>query len=179
MGIIDIVILVIIIAGFIIGYTSGIIKQITSICAIVVGIIACHLFGDWATGVLVEIVPETANWPAPEYTTCAIANIILFLIIFLGIKVVGAMFKSAVTKLHLGLFDRLAGGLFSVFKYLLIASIVLNVAFVIVPGCSMFTRSHSSGNILSRITMNLAPALLGVDNLPQLLNDLNDSLEEK
>lgn len=174
MGLIDIIILIIVVAGLVLGYAKGFVRQLTTICGIVLGIIACHLWGSWATRVLVEIVPESAGWPSPEYTTAIIANIILFLIIFLGIKLVGAMFKSVLTKLHLGVIDSLAGALFCVFKYLLVASIVLNIAYVIIPGNWL----NTSGSLPQRITMNLAPALLGVDTLPQMLADLNSTLEE-
>ena len=84
------------------------------------------------------------------------------------------MFKSVLTKLHLGVIDSLAGALFCVFKYLLVASIVLNIAYVIIPGNWL----NTSGSLPQRITMNLAPALLGVDTLPQMLADLNSTLEE-
>lgn len=174
MGLIDIIILIIAVAGLVLGYTKGFIGQLSTICGIVLGIISCHLWGDWATRVLVEIVPEAAGWPSPEYTTAIVANIVLFLIVYLGIKVVGAMFKSALSKLHLGAIDSLAGAIFCAFKYLLVASIVLNVAYVAIPGSWIDTR----GSLPQRITMNLAPALLGVETLPRILEDLNQTLED-
>ena len=174
MGLLDIIILIIAVAGLVLGYTKGFVRQISTICGLALGIIACHLWGDWATRVLVEIVPESASWPSPEYTTAIVSNIILFLFIFLGIKLAGSMFKSVLTKLHLGVIDSLAGSLLCVFKYLLVTSIILNIAYVIVPG----NRLSTSASLPQRITMNIAPALLGVDTLPHMLNNLNSSLEE-
>ena len=107
MGLIDIIILIVAILGLILGYMKGFVGQLSTICGIVLGIIVCNMFGDWATSILVEIVPESAGWPMPEYTTSAIANIVLFLIVFLSIKLVGMMFKSVLKTLHLNLLDRL------------------------------------------------------------------------
>ncbi len=176
MSLIDSIILIIVVVGLVLGYIKGLVKQLSTICGIVLGVVACHLWGDWATRVLVEIVPESATWPAPEYTTGIIANIILFLIIFLGIKIIGAMFKSALEKLHLGLLDKMAGALFCTFKYLLVVSIVLNVAYVIAPDNTILSRN--AGNKPLQLTMDLAPSLLGVGTLPELIDDLNKSLKE-
>ena len=101
MGLIDIIILIVAILGLILGYMKGFVGQLSTICGIVLGIIVCNMFGDWATSILVEIVPESAGWPMPEYTTSAIANIVLFLIVFLSIKLVGMMFKSVLKTLQL------------------------------------------------------------------------------
>ena len=173
MGLIDIIILIVAILGLILGYMKGFVGQLSTICGIVLGIIVCNMFGDWATSILVEIVPESAGWPMPEYTTSAIANIVLFLIVFLSIKLVGMMFKSVLKTLHLNLFDRLAGSLFCAFKYLLVVSIVLNIAFVFFPSAASFANS---GNALTRWTMNLTPTLLGANSLPQMFDDLSDAM---
>lgn len=174
MGLIDIIILILIVAGLLIGYSKGLIGQLSTICGIVLGIIVCHIYGDWATNILTTIIPESATWPMPEYTPAIIANIVLFLLVLLTIKLMGSMCKSVINKLHIGILDNLAGAVFCVFKYLLLLSIVINVAYVIAPGAWL----NTSGSVVQRITVNLAPALLGVDSLPRLLEDINDSLEK-
>lgn len=179
MDIIDGIILIITVVGLVWGYLKGLIGQVTTICGIVLGITACHLWGNWCTSVLIEIIPESANWPEPKYTTSAIANIVLFLFMYLSTKVIGAMCQSIVTKLHIGIIDRLAGALFCVFKYMLIVSIILNVWYMLSPDNTLFTKRHALNNIPFQITMNIAPALLGVNSLPQILDDLNKSFEEK
>lgn len=174
MGLIDIVILIIAILGLILGYTKGFVGQLSTICGIVAGIVVCNMFGDWATRILVEIVPESASWPMPEYTTSAIANIVLFLIVFLSIKLVGMMCRSVLKTLHLNLLDRLAGSLLCAFKYLLVVSIVLNVAFVFFPSAASLANSS---NALTRWTMSLTPTVLGARSLPQIFDGLGDVLE--
>lgn len=175
---IDIIILILVAAGLVLGYMKGLVGQVATICGIALGIIACHLWGDWATQVLVEIVPETASWPEPEYTTGITANIVLFLLVFLGIKIVGAMFRSVMAKLHLGLIDRMGGALFCVFKYLLILSMVLNVWYMFSPDSAMFTKRHGMDNVPFDVTMKLAPSLLGVSTLPRIVDDLAPGINE-
>ncbi len=163
MEIIDWIILLIVVAGLVLGYIKGLVSQISTLCGLILGLIACNLWGDWATEVLLKVVPEASSWPAPEYTTSAIACIVLFLIVFLGIKVVGAMFKSAVHSMHLGIVDRALGSFFCVFKYMLLLSIVLNVWYLFDSENEMFGKRHALDNVPFELTMQLAPSLFGVD----------------
>ena len=111
MSFIDIIILLIVIAGVIIGYLKGFVKQISSICGIILGLVACNLFGDWATDVLQLIIPESAHWPAAAVTVKATAHIALFIVIYLSTLLVGTLLRSMFTSLHIGAVDKACGSL--------------------------------------------------------------------
>ena len=81
MSFVDAIIFLAIIAGAVIGYMRGIIKQISSIAALVLGILVCNIFGGWAAEVLRVVVPSSAKWPAADVTTAAFAEILLFVLV--------------------------------------------------------------------------------------------------
>ena len=140
MSFIDIMIILLVVLGIIIGWMKGFVSQISSICGIVLGLVACNLFGGWATDVLKLLIPESCNWPAADVTVSATAHIVLFVVVFLSVLLAGTLIKSIVNSLHLGVIDKVGGAAFCSFKYLLYLSILLNL---------WYDASHVTLNILA------------------------------
>jgi membrane protein required for colicin V production len=166
MSFVDAIIFLAIIAGAVIGYMRGIIKQISSIAALVLGILVCNIFGGWAAEVLRVVVPSSAKWPAADVTTAAFAEILFFLLVYLSVAVVAMFVKSVVKKLKLGLIDNFGGAALSVLKYLFAVSIILNVWYIISPHSCTFTTRHAFGNVPFAFTLDVAPCVLGSKSLP-------------
>ena len=166
MSFIDIIILLIVIAGAIIGYLKGFVKQISSICGIILGLVACNLFGDWATDVLQLIIPESAHWPAAAVTVKATAHIALFIVIYLSTLLVGTLLRSMFTSLHIGAVDKACGSLLCIFKYLLCFSMLLNLWYIIHPASDTFTTRHAMNNRPFEAVLDMAPFTFGLDKMP-------------
>lgn len=166
MSYIDITILVLVVLGIIIGWMKGLVSQVSSICGIVLGLIACNLFGSWATDVLKLIIPEAAKWPAASVTVSATAHIVLFVVVFLSVLLAGTLIRSIVTSLHLGIIDKVGGAAFCSFKYLLYLSIVLNLWYIVKPQSDTFATTHSMNNKPFELVMDMAPFTLGAEKLP-------------
>ena len=146
MSFIDIIILLIVIAGAIIGYLKGFVKQISSICGIILGLVACNLFGDWATDVLQLIIPESAHWPAAAVTVKATAHIALFIVIYLSTLLVGTLLRSMFTSLCF--------------------SMLLNLWYIIHPASDTFTTRHAMNNRPFEAVLDMAPFTFGLDKMP-------------
>ena len=166
MTFVDTITVLLFVASVVIGYMRGLVRQATSLLGYILGIIACNMFGDTATDILLTVMPSAAEWPLASVTTHAVAVIVLFLLISLSVRVAGMFLRSIVNMLHLGIIDNIGGSALCLFKYFFIFSILLNLWLMINPTSDTFTTEHILGNRPFVETINLAPRVLGSESLP-------------
>ena len=114
----DIIILIIMAAGLIVGAKKGIIKQLASIIGLIAGIIAA------------KIMYETvAEWLCPTVTdSMTIAQILSFVLIWIAVPLLFSLAASVITKalelIYLGWLNRILGAALGAMKYALLLSIL-------------------------------------------------------
>ena len=132
----DLVLGAVIIGSALLALIHGIIKEIFSLAAWIVGLGAAILF----TGVV-------GRWfPVDMLGGAHLRYVVAFVLILVGVLIVGALLgsllKSGARAIGLGLLDRLLGGVFGVVRGVLIAMIiVLLFASTAMAHESWFTRS--------------------------------------
>lgn len=153
-------VIIIAIASLVYGYHRGIVREVSSLCAILLAIIACQLLGDEATSIAARIfgIDETGS-SMSHYTAAIIGCGALFLIVWLGIWFLARMVSGAVKAVHLGVIDSAAGALFSCAKWMLALSLVLNLIYIVAPNAAMW-GGEPSGPVKG--VLEFAPWLLGV-----------------
>ena len=166
MTFVDTITVLLFVASVVIGYMRGLVRQATSLLGYILGIIACNMFGDTATDILLTVMPSAAEWPLASVTTHAVAVIVLFLLISLSVRVAGMFLRSIIGMLHLGIVDNVGGSALCLFKYFFIFSILLNLWLMVNPTSDTFTTEHILGNRPFVETINLAPRVLGAETLP-------------
>ena len=166
MTFVDTITVLLFVASVVIGYMRGLVRQATSLMGYILGIIACNMFGDTATDILLTVMPSAAEWPLASVTTHAVAVIVLFLLISLSVRVAGMFLRSVIGMLHLGIVDNIGGSALCLFKYFFIFSILLNLWLMVNPTSDTFTTEHILGNRPFVETINLAPRVLGAETLP-------------
>ena len=166
MTFVDTITVLLFVASVVIGYMRGLVRQATSLLGYILGIIACNMFGDTATDILLTVMPSAAEWPLASVTTHAVAVIVVFLLISLSGRVAGMFLRSVIGMLHLGIVDNIGGSALCLFKYFFIFSILLNLWLMVNPTSDTFTTEHILGNRPFVETINLAPRVLGAETLP-------------
>lgn len=166
MTFVDTITVLLFVASVVIGYMRGLVRQATSLMGYILGIIACNMFGDTVTDILLTVMPSAAEWPLASVTTHAVAVIVLFLLISLSVRVAGMFLRSVIGMLHLGIVDNIGGSALCLFKYFFIFSILLNLWLMVNPTSDTFTTEHILGNRPFVETINLAPRVLGAETLP-------------
>ena len=166
MTFVDTITVLLFVASVVIGYMRGLVRQATSLLGYILGIIACNMFGDTATDILLTVMPSAAERPLASVTTHAVAVIVLFLLISLSVRVAGMFLRSVIGMLHLGIVDNIGGSALCLFKYFFIFSILLNLWLMVNPTSDTFTTEHILGNRPFVETINLAPRVLGAETLP-------------
>lgn len=166
MTLIDALIILVLLAGTIAGFLRGIISQVASIVGFALGIFACLTVGSQATELLVTLIPSAASWPLAEFTTAAVAQGTLFMLVMLTCRVIAFSVKGLAHRAKLGLADRLGGSALGAFKNMMVLSLLLNLWFVISPTSSAFTTQGSLGSLPVVATLNLAPSVFGLSVMP-------------
>lgn len=173
LSIIDIIIVLLITVGVVRGAYKGFIKQLSSLGGIILGIIACRLFGDWTSGILSVLIPELKELPFAETTISILGHIVLFIFVYINVALIATMLRGITNKLSLGIFDRVAGALLCVFKYLLALSLLLNLWFLLKPSSSVFGSSRILDGSLLKFIIDLAPWVVNSKFIPASAEIIN------
>ena len=113
------IMLVIIIAALIKGLIKGFVVELATLAGLILGIVGAVLFSgivaNWLTGrVSSEFIP-------------VLAFLILFVGIIICVHLLAKLVESFIKAIALGWLNRIAGGVFSVFKIVFVASIFILV----------------------------------------------------
>ncbi len=127
MNAIDIIIFALVLLAAIVGAAKGLIHQLGTIAAIVCAILACRFFGGDAADLVVDAQSEHAG------VYRAIVYSLVFIGVFIAIRLIAGLFGTALSKMHIRVLDRVGGALFSMGACVLLMSIVLNVYLAFAP----------------------------------------------
>lgn len=119
---IDITILALLLLAMLWGGYKGAINQIASLCGVVFGIIAGRLYCD-ALGAWAE---STLSFPA--YLNPVFPFLLLFIIVLVICSLAGKLLTEAFSAAGIGWINRSCGAALAITKWVLILSIVLNIA---------------------------------------------------
>lgn len=166
MTLIDIIIVLIVAGGLVLGYRKGLIGQLASIVSWIIAIVLCYKGGELAQDLFLAIVPSAASWPLASITVKTVSLAFAFVLVMLAIRLVSRLFKGALNVVNLGLLDRVGGSLLFMFKYAFILSIGLNLLYAINPNLDTFATEHMMDNKPYEFTLDLMPRVLGSDIMP-------------
>ena len=153
MNSLDLFILIPIIAGFTFGLFRGLVKELTSLAAVVLGIYGAKFFSPWLAAVLVRSFDFSARTAQPT------AYFLLFLVIVVGLLFLSRIVDKVFESMSLGGLNKLFGGLFGALKYALILSVLINVFNVADDKFSIMNPTTKSASFAYEPVLKLGPAL--------------------
>lgn len=119
MNYIDLVLGIILIIAAIQGFRKGLIVELASFAALILGIWGAIKFSDWTAG----FITRTTGFKSDHLST--IAFLLTFIAIVILIHILGKVLDNTVKAVALGFLNRLAGIIFGVLKTAVILSIFL------------------------------------------------------
>lgn len=139
---IDIIILIIIGAGAIMGLFKGFIKQLATILGLIVGLIAAK-----------ALYMSLAEKLCPTITdSMTVAQIISFVLIWLAVPLiftlVAALFSKAMDAISLGWVNRLLGMVIGVLKYVILIGLFINVLEFVDADNRLISRTNKEQSVL-------------------------------
>ena len=163
MTVLDIVILVIFIIAAILGFRKGFIVQVGSLAAIVIGIVACRMFGSQVVVLISpsqQEIAEGANG-CPSYLYTIVSYCVIYLVAYYAVILVVKLLKLVVHTVLLGPLDRIGGAIVSVIKWFIPVSLLLNLYISLNPGCDLTEKVHLAAGQPVTWIVDLAPTLFG------------------
>lgn len=153
MNILDIIIIIPIVAGFVIGLFKGLVKELLSLIAIVLGIYGAKTFEPMVTKLLLSIFDIQQKVAQP------ISYLILFVLIAIGLLILANMLDKLLSAISLGGLNKLLGGIFGGVKYALIVSVLLNIFNALDNRFSLIKEDIKKESITYYPMIKLAPEL--------------------
>ncbi|WP_220577511.1 CvpA family protein [Bacteroides fragilis] len=139
---IDIIILIALGAGVIIGFMKGFIRQLTSILGLIVGLLAAKAL---YTSLAVKLCPTVTD-------SMTVAQILAFVIIWIAVPLIFTLVASVLTKameaVSLGWLNRLLGAGLGALKYLLLVSLVVCVIQFIDTDSQLISQTKKEESLL-------------------------------
>lgn len=165
MSVFNVFLLLLTVAAFVLGFISGITRQLGSLAAILLGIVACRLYGASAT----SWAAEKFGGDAGDFKVVALSYAGLFILVYLLALIAATALKRLVKALRMGFFDSLAGGLFKVFLWVFAFSLVLNAWIAVLPG-------NAPKGVWAERVIAFAPIIIGMGS--EIIEDYQTCLHE-
>ena len=139
---IDIIILIALGAGVIVGFMKGFIRQLASILGLIVGLLAAKAL---YTSLAVKLCPTVTD-------SMTVAQILAFVIIWIAVPLIFTLVASVLTKameaVSLGWLNRLLGAGLGALKYLLLVSLVVCVIQFIDTDSQLISQTKKEESLL-------------------------------
>ncbi|MBT0607088.1 CvpA family protein [Aequorivita echinoideorum] len=162
MNTLDVIIGVILIIAFFMGFSKGLLRALASLVGIVVGVY-CALFFREPVG---DYLIRWFDWSAD--TTSAVAFILTLVLVMILFSILGRILTKVADFAMLGIFNKIFGGIFNVLKY----SFLLSVVFMLVNSSESYrilSDTEREDSKLYPTIVAIAPAIL-----PKVMEEINE-----
>ena len=153
MNTLDLVLLIPIGLGFVFGLFKGLIKELTSLVAIILGIYGAKIFAPFISNILIN------SFHFSDKTALPISYFIIFVTIITAMLLLAKMLDKVFDSISLGGLNKFLGGLFGTLKYALIVSVLLNVFNALDSRFSMIKKATKEESIAYKPLMKFGPTL--------------------
>jgi len=154
MNYIDIIISILLLLAVYKGFKNGLIKEIISLISLVAGIYIAVNFSFYIEKHLSQTLSKYNEF------TPIISFVLVFLIVFLSLKLAGIIMSKLANSLQLGLLNKTLGMLFGFSKALLIIAIILfEISNLSKTFSSIFPKKQVKNSVLYKPIYNIIPTI--------------------
>ncbi|HLP03797.1 MAG TPA: CvpA family protein [Paludibacter sp.] len=140
-------------AGFVFGLFKGLVKELTSLAAIVLGIFGAKLTAPFVSGLLVAATGMSKTLSMP------VAYFISFVAIGVGLLMLSRALDKLMQSMALGGLNKFMGAVVGALKYALVISVMLNIFNVFDKKFSILGEEKKNESVCYGPLMKLGPAL--------------------
>lgn len=160
-GWIDLTLIILFAIAWVVGYSNGFVSQLTSLCAILVAILAVWVGGSSATDIVAKFMGVDGESTLSHFSAAVVGCGLLFILTWFCVWFLGRTLTKTLNIVRLGFVNNIGGALFMMFKYLIVISLVLNLWQVVAPTSSVFYSSRLLDGRIFQGIMDFCPWLLG------------------
>ncbi len=154
MNLLDVLILIPIVWGFIRGLTKGLIIELATLAGMILGILAAYYFA-----------PDVSAWLRQYFTFSdnagrIIAYILIFVAVMLAAYIIGKIIEKTVDMVALGWLNKLLGAVIGVVKGAIVAGIIVFAIVTFDRGEKIITRQAKEKSMFFQAAARIIPSLL-------------------
>jgi membrane protein required for colicin V production len=135
------------------GFRKGLIVEVASLAALILGVYAALYFSDVTADFLVEYFSMSTNYLS------IISFILTFLLVVITVVFVGRIVEKFVDLLLLGFLNKLTGSVFGLLKGALIISLLIWIFNYFDPDQKLITQETRSETLLFKHIEQIAPSI--------------------
>lgn len=153
MNILDIIILICLITALIQGLFKGFISQAISLISIILGVWASSRFA----GLLCQWLAQYIS--GSEQVLRIVAFALIFIIVIIGLALLGKLLEAAIKLVMLGWVNRLLGAVFAIIKWLLVMGLIILAFNALNENFQLIKPENMSGSKLYPLLNEFANAV--------------------
>jgi membrane protein required for colicin V production len=131
MNLLDIILLILILAAAVSGFSNGFFVELASVVSLILGIWAAILFSD----IVQRWLSHIFTWSPSSLKL--VAFILIFIIVIIIVHLIARFFEEAIRAIALGIFSRFAGAVLGALK----GAFILSVLLLVVSKIESFTTT--------------------------------------
>lgn len=166
MNTLDIVIGLILIIAFFMGFGKGLLRALASL----IGLVAAVYFSMFFSHFVEVYVRRWFGWRDLDYIASFLITFVLIMIVF---SLLGRVLTKVADFVMLGILNKIFGGLFNMLKY----AFLISVVFMFVNSTKdyrILSEEKRSSSILYEPIASIAPAIL-----PEIMTHVDDMMQPK
>ncbi|HAX14167.1 MAG: colicin V production protein [Leeuwenhoekiella sp.] len=168
MNYLDIIIGILLLLGLFKGLKNGLLIEVASLIALVLGIYGAIHFSYYA----VDFLTEKVDWSIQAINLAAFA--VTFIIIVLVITLAGRILTKVASLAMLGIVNRILGAAFGLLKSAFILSVILMFLAAMTSSLNLIDEEIRESSILYSLIKPIAPAVL-----PSILEEVKEFRENE
>ena len=154
MNFLDYILLIIVALFMILGYRKGIIISLATVAALILGIYAAVHFSNFIDSVLMENLKPSRKWlPFISFS-------LTFLLVLVGVLLVGKLMEKLVDVAGLGFANRLLGAMLGLVKGVILASVLFFIVITIDHEGKWLTAEHKKGSYFYTQVSKVFPEMI-------------------
>lgn len=153
MNVLDIVITVLLAIGLVRGVLKGFFVEVASLISLILGVYVASHFSHYVGNYLVKYIT------LEEQYLKLISFAVTFILVVLGVALLGKFITKIADVASLGLLNRIAGGVFGALKYGLLVSVIFLVLGKIEKNFPIIPKDQQESSILYEPVKSVAPLL--------------------
>lgn len=143
------------------GWCTGLIHQMAGVLGIAFGVVMARVFCSPVSEWLIDKLPSLAEGFAAGYKVHILASALVFGAVYAAFGIIAGVLRSALSLLHVGALNAMAGAAFSLLKWVMIMSVIYNLILALHPSGELADLCDDGDGNLVELVMYAAPALMG------------------
>ena len=165
---IDLIIGLLLVYTFYKGFTNGLILELASLLALVLGIFTAYNYAD----VVAVYIKDWVDWS--ETALLSVSFVLTFLVVVIIINLIGRVISNIIGVIALGLINKIAGGIFGFIKI----SLVISLIFVLADAIEEYVNIFEYQVVQSSLILNFYEENI-LDLFPQIIETIENNMPQQ